>query len=454
MNDLSGVLIPLAVCVILGVGFGWRAWRRSNAKPGKKTRIDRVRTNARPTPNADPAKDAVSKDDAVLAFDSVNVRRPTMLAVTTAGGDIASAGLFIQRAFKIDREHWRELSVPAQGMNALEALFGQVAKLAWVPGSIFERHIYAVSFSPALDEAMKKNLNPFAETGETKLQFCAIDEKGMQLGESMSVSDSAQEHKAGICALWRALNPADGPHELEASLLRELEIFASRTKALAQYVAEQTQRTWELRAENVAALVRNIQQREVDLGKVEEQGAQVDQVIRQMHAEADRIDGLVLERTQNVKTIEDADTALLHAIAYMHVRELTVRVLRICGLMRVIRGGTFAEEMKSANRITANVAEFTDVKPLIAAAQAIAHDTLVNGTGKTMVDSEIERVGAIARHADRLTETHDELVKALESEALVVQNEIDRYLLQQSRARRHAVRVADDGRIEKMFVLD
>ena len=64
-----------------------------------------------PLPNEHPAEGAVKKPKDVYDFDSVGVKRPTMLAVTTKQEEPSASELFIQRAFKIDRGFWREIEV-------------------------------------------------------------------------------------------------------------------------------------------------------------------------------------------------------------------------------------------------------------------------------------------------------------------------------------------------------
>ena len=69
-------------------------------------------------PNENPARGAVKKPPEVQEFDAVNVHRPTMLALTTVRENAVSPEVFIQRAFKIDREHWMEIeSTKKRGGN-------------------------------------------------------------------------------------------------------------------------------------------------------------------------------------------------------------------------------------------------------------------------------------------------------------------------------------------------
>ena len=459
VSDFTGVIAPLAACVIFGAGLTWQLLRRKTVKPKKPNRnVDRVSVirrnpNGSPIPNEDPATGAVEKEKAVYDFDAVNVKRPTMLAVTTIRGNATAAEVFIQRAFKIDREHWRELDVPFHEMRGLDCLFANACKLAWVPGSNFERHIYAVSFAPILEEALRQGFHPRVNATAADLQFCAIDETGTQLGEPMLMPDHAWGEAARVHALWCALNPTDKPHELEGELRKEIEVLKDRVEHIGRYVSAVTERTWKLRMDHIVDLAHDIRRLGAETGPANDRNTQTDELVKTMLLEAERIDTMVDDHTKTVKTLEDADSALVHAIAYMHVRELTVRVLRVCALLRVIGGDSFEHEVRSANRITANVSHFTDVKPLIAAAQAIAHTKLATDS-KAMVDSEVERAGAITRHAKELTKTHDDLVAALQAEALAVQEEIDKYLLLQSRPRRYAVRVDDYGHVEKLLVLE
>ena len=104
--------------------------------PGENDVIDSHETY-RPGDNIVVGADerAVKKPKDVRAFDAVGLKRPTMLAVTRMHEDPSASELFIQRAFKIDREFWRELEVSEQEMRRLDCLFEQANKLAWVPGS-------------------------------------------------------------------------------------------------------------------------------------------------------------------------------------------------------------------------------------------------------------------------------------------------------------------------------
>ena len=459
VSDFSGVIAPLAAFVIFGAGLTWQLLRRKSVKPKKPTRtidrisVDRRTPNGSPVPNEDPATGAVAKDQAVYDFEAVGVKRPTMLAVTTIRGNATAAEVFIQRAFKIDREYWRELDVSVPEMRGLDCLFVNACKLAWVPGSNFERHIYAVSFSPILEEALRQGFHPRVNATAADLQFCAIDETGTQLGEAMSMPDHAWGQEARVLALWSALNPADKPHELEDELRKEIEVLKDRVEHIGRYVSALTERTWKMRMDDIVDLAHDIRRHGTEVGPAGDRNTQTDELVKTMRLEAEKIDTMVEDHTKTVKDLEDADSALVHAIAYMYVRELTVRVLRVCALLRVIGGDTFEHEVRSANRITANVTGFTDVKPLIAAAQAIAHSKLAVES-KGMSETEVERAGAISRHAKELTKTHDDLVAALDAEAVSLQEQIDKYLLLQSRPRRYAVRVDDYGHVEKLMVLE
>ena len=148
-QELSGVFLLLMVVALVVLGFVLR--RLSKEGGGKPTAKTKHIQSGRPVPNENPARGAVKKPQEVQEFDAVNVRRPTMLALTTVREDAVSPEVFIQRAFKIDREHWMEIESTDETRHSLEALFSHVCQLAWVPGSAFERHIYSVSFAPALE---------------------------------------------------------------------------------------------------------------------------------------------------------------------------------------------------------------------------------------------------------------------------------------------------------------
>ena len=457
VNELTGVVASVAGCLAVGAGFAWQMMRRKTVKPKVNQKIvskDRRDANGAPVPNDHPAKDAVQKTQAVYDFEAVGVKRPTMLAVTAIRGVATFAEVFVQRAFKIDREHWRELEISSREKKSLSCLFTNACKLAWVPGSAFERHIYAVSFSPLLEEALKQGFHPRVNATAADLQICAIDETGTQLGEPMLLPDHSWGEPARVHALWCALNPTDKPHELAGELRKEVALLKERVSALAPYVSALTQRTWQMRMDEIIDLAHDLRRIGAETGQASERNARTDALALAMRSDAARIDEMVATHAKSVHTLEDADDALVHAIAYMHVRELNVRVLRCLALLRVIGGDTFAKEMHCANHVTSDVDDFTDVRPLIAAAEAIAHDYLVSGSGKTLSDTEVSRAGAITRHARELLETHDRMVADLRVEAQSVQEEIDRCLLWQSRPRRYAVRIDDYGNIEKMFVLN
>ena len=66
---------------------------------------------------------------------------------------------------------------------------------------------------------------------------------------------------------------------------------------------------------------------------------------------------------------------------------------------------------------------------------------------------EIARAAEISQHAEQLEELHDEFLRDLNSEAHKVQEEIDQIVLRQVRMHRYAVRVNDEGQVEKFLVL-
>lgn len=459
LDELHSAVTLGAAAAVVAAGLGWQLWRRRTFKPrvyrpNKAVSEDRRDERGAPIPNDTPSKDAVQKTDEVYAFESVNVKRPTMLAVTAHEGDATAAELFIQRAYKIDREHWRELPVSEFEKRDLSCLFAYVNKLDWVPGSAFERHIYAVSFSPVLEEALKQGYHPRANATAADLQFCCIDENGKQLGEPMLMPDHAWGQTARVHALWCALNPADKPHELAGELFKEVETLKQHLEKLAPHVAALTLRTWQQRVDEIVDLAHDLRRLGPEEGAALERNARTDVIAANMRMEAKRIDDMVAERAKSVHTLEEADEALVHAIAFMHVRELIVRVLRICAIMRVIGGDSFEREVHCANHVTSDIAQFTDVRPLLNAVQALAHTSFEDGAARALADSHVEKTGAVYRHSKELLETHDALVEELQQEAGRVQYEIDRCLLCQSRPRRYAVRVSDDGAIEKFFILD
>ena len=438
------------VVALVVLGFVLR--RLSKEGGGKPTAKTKHIQSGRPVPNENPARGAVKKPQEVQEFDAVNVRRPTMLALTTVREDAVSPEVFIQRAFKIDREHWMEIESTDETRRSLEALFSHVCQLAWVPGSAFERHIYSVSFAPALEAALKEGIFRNDKSAGVVTHVTAIDETGEVLGNPMKMSLAGS--KLGlVAALWAAFNPKGMPHELRAELEKENAEVAKRLADLPQHVAYETVASWTMRYASLSAVVAAVKSG-VEADRVSEYLAEIDEISKDMHEQADRIDEAIEKRAGSVVNLEDADDALVYAIAYMYVRDLTVRFMRICSLLRVSIGDSFEEEVRCANAVAGDVNQFTDVCSLIAAAQKVAHDKLDPSHMRTAGDHEISRAAAIAKHAQELTEIHDGFLADLQKQARKVQDNIDQALLRQARLHRYAVRVSDEGMVEKFFVLN
>lgn len=438
------------VVALVVLGFVLR--RLSKEGGGKPTAKIKHIQSGRPVPNENPARGAVKKPQEVQEFDAVNVRRPTMLALTTVREDAVSPEVFIQRAFKIDREHWMEIESTDETRRSLEALFSHVCRLAWVPGSAFERHIYSVSFAPALEAALKEGIFRNDKSAGVVTHVTAIDETGEVLGNPMKMS--LEGSKLGlVAALWAAFNPKGMPHELRAELEKENAEVAKRLADLPQHVAYETVASWTMRYASLSAVVAAVKSG-VEADRVSEYLTEIDEISKDMHEQADRIDEAIEKRAGSVVNLEDADDALVHAIAYMYVRDLTVRFMRICSLLRVSIGDSFEEEVRCANAVAGDVNQFTDVRSLIAAAQKVAHDKLDPSHMRTAGEHEISRAAAIAKHAQELTEIHDGFLADLQKQARKVQDDIDQALLRQARLHRYAVRVSDEGMVEKFFVLN
>ena len=371
-QELSGVFLLLMVVALVVLGFVLR--RLSKEGGGKPTAKTKHIQSGRPVPNENPARGAVKKPQEVQEFDAVNVRRPTMLALTTVREDAVSPEVFIQRAFKIDRDHWMEIESTDETRRSLEALFSHVCQLAWVPGSAFERHIYSVSFAPALEAALKEGIFRNDKSAGVVTHVTAIDETGEVLGNPMKMS--LEGSKLGlVAALWAAFNPKGMPHELRAELEKENAEVAKRLADLPQHVAYETVASWTMRYASLSAVVAAVKSG-VEADRVSEYLAEIDEISKDMHEQADRIDEAIEKRAGSVVNLEDADDALVHAIAYMYVRDLTVRFMRICSLLRVSIGDSFEEEVRCANAVAGDVNQFTDVRSLIAAAQKVALDKL------------------------------------------------------------------------------
>lgn len=449
-QELSGVFLLLMVVALVALGFILR--RLSKEGGGKSTAKTKHIQSGRPVPNENPARGAVKKPPEVQEFDAVNVHRPTMLALTTVRENAVSPEVFIQRAFKIDREHWMEIESTEETRRKLDVLFAHVCQLAWVPGSAFERHIYSVSFAPALEAALQEGIFRTDCSAGVVTHVSAIDETGEALGDPMKMSLAAS--KLGlVAALWSAFNPKGMPHELRAELDKENAEVAKRLSDLPQHVAYETVASWTMRYASLSAVVAAVKSG-VTAEQAPEYLNEIDLISKDMHEQADRIDEAIEQRAAKVFNLEDADDALIHAIAYMYVRDLTVRFMRICSLLRVSIGDSFEEEVRCANAVAGDVNQFTDVRALIAAAQKVAHDKLDPSRMRTEGEHEISRATAISKHAQELTEIHDGFLVDLQKEARKVQDDIDQALLRQARLHRYAVRVNDEGLVEKFFVLN
>lgn len=316
-QELSGVFLLLMVVALVALGFILR--RLSKEGGGKSTAKTKHIQSGRPVPNENPARGAVKKPPEVREFDAVNVHRPTMLALTTVRENAVSPEVFIQRAFKIDREHWMEIESTEETRRKLDVLFAHVCQLAWVPGSAFERHIYSVSFAPALEAALQEGIFRTDCSAGVVTHVSAIDETGEALGDPMKMSLAAS--KLGlVAALWSAFNPKGMPHELRAELDKENAEVAKRLSDLPLHVAYETVASWTMRYASLSAVVAAVKSG-VTAEQVPEYLNEIDLISKDMHEQADRIDEAIEQRAAKVLNLEDADDALIHAIAYMYVRD-------------------------------------------------------------------------------------------------------------------------------------
>lgn len=444
-QELSGTFLLLMVIVLVLLGLILR--RLSKQGGSKPKQIPK----GSPIPNENPARSAVKKPQEVQDFDAVNVHRPTMLALTTVRDNAASPEVFIQRAFKVDREHWMEIESTQQTRRQLDALFAHVCQLAWVPGSAFERHIFSVSFSPALEAGLQAGIFRTDKSIGTVTHVTAVDETGEALGEPMKMSLAGTKFGL-VAALWGALNPTGISHELRAELEKENAEVAKRLAELPNHVAYETVASWTMRYASLSAVVAAAKSG-LQSDQVHDYLKEIDDIDADMHAQAEMIDDAIAKRASSVFNLEDADDALVHAIAYMYIRDLTVRFMRICSLLRVAIGDSFEEEVRCANAVAGDVDHFTDVRALIAAAHKAAHAKLDLGSMRSAGAHEIARAAEISQHAEQLEKLHDEFLKELNSEAHKVQEEIDQIVLRQVRMHRYAVRVNDEGQVEKFLVL-
>ena len=306
-QELSGVFLLLMVVALVALGFILR--RLSKEGGGKSTAKTKHIQSGRPVPNENPARGAVKKPPEVQEFDAVNVHRPTMLALTTVRENAVSPEVFIQRAFKIDREHWMEIESTEETRRKLDVLFAHVCQLAWVPGSAFERHIYSVSFAPALEAALQEGIFRTDCSAGVVTHVSAIDETGEALGDPMKMSLAAS--KLGlVAALWSAFNPKGMPHELRAELDKENAEVAKRLSDLPQHVAYETVASWTMRYASLSAVVAAVKSG-VTAEQVPEYLKEIDSISKDMHEQADRIDEAIEQRAANVFNLEDADDALI-----------------------------------------------------------------------------------------------------------------------------------------------
>ncbi len=454
VDNISSIIMGGTGCLVAGTILGWQLRRRRSERRVTPT-VSQERRDSRtgaPLPNRHPSCGAVDKSEAVKRFEEVNVVRPTMLVFTSEPADPCAGQLFVQRTFKSDRAYWKPIALSQSEKSALNGLFAHICKLSWVPGSVFERHIYAVSFAPELESRLMSG-DQVCLTEQKPLKVCAIDQEGRTLGESMDLSGDYCDYSNGLQALWNVLNPRTRPHALADELKNELEVLKSHTDELADHVSDLTARKW---SDHVNALEELTQRVNVSAGDRLEQpslSGTIKNLAAQVREEAQRIDRSIVERAKGVQSLDDADLALQHAISFMYVRELAVRVLRICALLTVIAGEEFEDEVVCANRIVEDLNDFPDVSPLIRSAGRFTHREL-DRAGRTMNDLELSRLGSVKRHAEELIRVHDAYVKQLRDEIDDVQARIDQCVLAQGRPGRYAVRVDDFGRVEEVFVLE
>lgn len=455
-HELWGAVAPAIAVAAVAAGFAWQMMRRKTVKPKVRPEPMSWKKDPRtglPIPNDDPAKGAEKTDAGVERFRAVGVKRPTMLAVTAIRGEATAAELFIQRAFKIDRPFWRPLDVSFHEKRNIDCLFSNVNKLAWVPGSAFERHFYAVSFSPVLEEALHQGFHPRVNATAADLQICAIDETGTQLGEPMLMPDHSWGEPAKVHALWCALNPTDKQHDLEPELKEELRVLGEHVESIVEYVSALSARNWQIRFKELTDLADDLCRLGAEAGPATERHSRTNAIEKEVDADSQRIDKAVKDKLDEMRSLEEADQALVYAKACIAVRELIVRFKRILAILRVIGGDTFEHELQGANNMTRDLENFPDVRPLIEAATHMAHEALSKDS-RSMNELDLKRAGEITRHAKELVEMHDTYYDQLKKDVDRVQAELDRCLVQQTHQRRFAVRVDDAGHIEEMYVLD
>ena len=394
------------------------------------------------------AQEDAAQKTAELNFVSVGVQRPSLLAITPAAGqESSSAEVFIQRAFKIDRPNWRSLGVSTSDMRRLDCLFQNTCKLQWVPNSVFERHIYTVSFSPALEAAVNRGMQPRVLPNSGDLVIVALDANGARMGEPMDVTEGSWGEPAEVALLWAALNPNDRPHILAHYIEDEMKELNERAGIKGKTASSLPAVSWMQRVDELQLVAGEFLQLGLVPGRNPQRFARIEALRSLAEREAHELTKSVAEDKVLMRSLTDCLTALAKAPAQMRLFDLVMRVRRLCSILAVMGGDNFNEELQGANRLSDTV-RFTALEELLDKAQQMAAQALSSPQPTDQVHArEVDRI------AGELRSQYDALVEKIQEGAAEMQEQADRCLLLQSRPRRYAVRIDDDNHVEDLFVL-
>lgn len=395
------------------------------------------------------AEKHAQENTAELNFVSVGVARPSLLAITPAAGqESSSAEVFIQRAFKVDRPNWRSLGVAQSDMRRLDCLFQNTCKLQWVPNSIFERHIYTVSFSPALEAAVNRGMQPRVLPTAGDLVILALDATGARMGEPMDVTEHSWTEAAEVSLLWAALNPNDRPHLLSSLIQDELAKLTECAGITGQSASSLPAVSWMQRVEELQLVTGDFLQLGLRPGRNPQRFARIEAIRSLAEREISELTKSVAEEKVLLRSLPDCLASLAKTASQIRLYELVMRVRRLCSILAVVAGDTFNEELQGANRLADEV-RFVAFEELLDRCQQMAQAA----SGKQS-PSDQAHAHEVERIAQETRARYDELVEQLNGGITQMQEQVDRCLLLQSRPRRYAVRIDDDNHVEDLFVLE
>lgn len=395
------------------------------------------------------AEKQAEEKTAELNFVSVGVARPSLLAIAPAAGqESSSAEVFIQRAFKVDRPNWRSLGVAKSDMHRLDCLFQNACKLQWVPNSIFERHIYTVSFSPALEAAVNRGMQPRVLPTSGELVILALDATGARMGEPMDVTEHSWTEVAEVSLLWAALNPNDQPHVLADLIKDEMAKLTACAGITGQAASSLPAVSWMQRVEELQLVTGDFLRLGLRPGRNPQRFARIEAIRKLAERELIELNKSLAEEKVMLRSVQDCLTALEKTASQVRLYELVMRVRRLCSILAVVAGDTFNEELQGANRLSDEV-RFVALEEFLDRCLQLAYSST---RAQTPVDQAHSH--EVVRIVEQLRSQYDELVKLLQNDVEEMQEQIDRCLLLQSRPRRYAVRIDDENHVEDFFVLE